>query len=88
MAAKKKVRKKVAKKKGRQKGQVATKPVVTQNRLQVIRDDLDEAAKSLRSALAEASRLELGEREDTRRAYQQINNALIRCDAAIDELAI
>jgi len=79
---KKKAKRKVTKKK------VAKKRLVTQNRLNEISEDLEYASHGLRAALSKADKLNLGEREDTRRAYQQIKNAGIRCDAAIDELAV
>jgi len=60
---------------------------VTQNRLEAIREDLDLASSVLTGALKKSNELHLGDREDTRRAHQQINNALVRTDAAIDELA-
>ena len=77
-AGKKKVKKKVAKK----------KVVVTQGRLNSISEDLELASSVLAGALKKADDLNLEDREDTRRAYQQIRNAGIRCDAAIDELAV
>ena len=61
--------------------------VVTQGRLDSIREDLDLAASVLAGALKKSNELHLGDREDTRRAHQQINNALVRCDAAADELS-
>ncbi len=81
MAKKTKAKKKVTKKK------VAKKKLVTQGRLNAIREDLDQALGFLCSALQKANDLHLEDREDTRRAYQQIKNAGVRCDAAIDELA-
>ncbi len=88
MATKKtKARKKVTKKKGRPKGAKTTKPVVTQKRLESIREDLELASSVLGGALKKADELGLGDREDTRRIRQQINNALLRCDAATDELS-
>ena len=83
MATKKKGSKKVAKKKVVKR----EKPVVTQKRLQPIRDDLEIAQRLLTKAFKEAKRLNLADREDTARASQQINNALLRVDAAIDELS-
>jgi len=61
--------------------------VVTQNRLDPIREDLEVAARALRDAMEKSNELKLGDREDTQRAHQQINNALLRCDAAIDEFS-
>ena len=62
------------------------KPVVTQGRLDPIRVDLSQAAVMLEAAMKKSHELGLGDREDTQRAHQQINNALVRCDAAIEEL--
>jgi hypothetical protein len=61
---------------------------VTQKRIQPIRDDLETAQQLLIKALKESNHLNLGEREDTQRGHQQISNALLRVDAAIDEFAI
>ena len=82
MATKKKgkARKKVAKK------EEVKKPVVTQGRLDPIRVDLHQAAGMLTAGLKKAKELGLADREDSKRAYQQINNALVRCEAAIEEL--
>ena len=59
---------------------------MTQNRLNPIRDELKDAAKHLASAMSKARALALADRDDTKRAFQQINNALVRVDAALDEL--
>ena len=61
---------------------------MTQGRLNSISEDLELASQALAGALKKADGLNLEDREDTRRAYQQIRNAGIRCDAAIDELAV
>lgn len=88
MATKKKVKKKIRKKAAKKK--VATKPkriVVTKNRLAEISACLEEAQKQIGQAMSKADALKLADHEDTRRGYQQINNAILRVDAAIEELA-
>ena len=86
MATKKKARKKAIKKKAAKKVNTPENPVVTQQRLNPIREDLKVAAQALESAMTKANELKLGDREDTKRVFQQINNALVRCDAALEEL--
>lgn len=88
MATKKKVKKKIRKKAAKKK--VVTKAkriVVTKHRLAEISACLEEAQKQLQQAIGKADALKLAEYEDTRRGYQQINNASLRVDAAIEELA-
>jgi hypothetical protein len=51
---------------------------------QVLKEQLTDASKSLTAAMASATTLKLQDKNP--RAFQQINNALIRADAALDEI--
>ena len=48
-------------------------------------EDLESAARLLNVAMAKAKKMDL--KTKNARAFQQINNALVRVDAALDELA-
>lgn len=70
----------------------AAKKKVTSKRkakasIAAIRNDLEDAAKLMASAMSKAKKLNLDKDKSTARAFQQMNNAIVRVDAAIDELS-
>jgi hypothetical protein len=50
----------------------------------VLKEQLTDASKSLTAAMASATTLKLQDKNP--RAFQQINNARVRVDAALDEI--